>query len=306
MVPLISSLAFGPLGACQLPRTWWKAITRNVGLLDAEYPDCREDRGLDIGILTVLGLDRETTLGWLRDNMPTYLDFESWILEQKGDDFWEFEQQDAIIRWNAALRSRRHTNPEKIEETYTDIGLPDDAGIDSAVVLNSLQDWQLFHKRDLDTDYAAKLGGNVVPLVATIDAGPLGVRQLPRTWYKITLKAKGFLHPDYPDMTGGGLDPRVLQALGLDIDATLKYIRENLPSYYTFEGWVLEQCGGQLLQKAIDDWNDYLFHRIHPPPKRAEIHNTVGRENDGSLQSAVVLNHIEDWHLAHQGLANSQ
>ena len=139
--------------------------------------------------------------------MPTYLEFEAWILEQKGDAFWEFEQQDAIIRWNASLRARRHRS-EKIEETYTDIGLADDAGIDSAAVLNSLQDWQLFYKRDLNTDYATKLGGSVVPLIATIDRGPLGVRQLPRTWYKIILKAKGLLHADYPDMTGGGLDPR--------------------------------------------------------------------------------------------------
>ena len=46
MVPLISSLAYGPLGACQLPRTWWKVLTRNAGILDDEYPDMT-DNGLD-------------------------------------------------------------------------------------------------------------------------------------------------------------------------------------------------------------------------------------------------------------------
>ena len=292
MVPLISSLAYGPLGACQLPRTWWKALTRNAGILDSEYPDVSD--GLDRRVLEVLGLDREATLAYLRANMPSYLEFEAWVLEQKGDDFWGFEQQDAIVRWNASVRARRHRSPEKIEETYTDTGLPRDAGIDSATVLNSLQDWQLFYKRDL-----SELSGNIVPLVATIDYGPLGVRQLPRTWYKILLRAKGLLHPDYPDMTESGLDPRVLRALNLDIDATLNHIRENLPSYLEFEGWVLEQCGGQIPAQAVDEWNDYLCNRIHNDAKRAEIRATVGC---GDISSAVVLNHIEDWHLAYQWL----
>ena len=292
MIPLISSLAYGPLGACQLPRTWWKVLTRNAGILDDEYPDFSD--GLDRRVLEVLALDRETTLAYLRENMPSYLDFEAWILEQKGDAFWGFEQQDAIVRWNAFIRARRHRSPEKLEETYTDTGLPRDAGIDSATVLNSLQDWQLFYKRDM-----SKLSGSIVPLVATIDFGPLGVRQLPRTWYKILLRAKGLLHPDYPDMTDNGLDPRVLRALNLDIDATLNHIRKNMPSYLEFEGWVLEQCGGQIPAQAVDEWNDYLCNRIHNDAKRAEIRATVGC---GDLSSAVVLNHIEDWHLSHQWL----
>ena len=276
-----------------MPRTWWKVLTRNAGILDDEYPDVSD--GLDRRVLEVLGLDRETTLAYLRENMPSYLDFEAWVLQQKGDDFWGFEQQDAIVRWNAFIRARRHRSPEKIEETYTDTGLPRDAGIDSATVLNSLQDWQLFYKRDL-----SELRRNTVPLIATIDFGPLGVRQLPRTWYKILLRAKGLLHPDYPDMTESGLDPRVLRALNLDIDATLNHIRTNLPSYLEFEGWVLEQCGGQIPTQAVDEWNDYLCNRIHNDAKRAEIRATVGC---GDISSAVVLNHIEDWHLAHQWLS---
>jgi len=272
--------------------------------MDEEYPDF--SGGLDRMVFEVLGLDKDTTFAYLHENMPTYLDFEAYVVAQKGDTFFKFEQQDAIIRWNASLRARKHTRPEKIEETYTDIGLPKDAGIDSAAVLNSLQDWQLFYKRDFDSDSAAKLGGHIVPLVATLDYGPLGVRQLPRTWYKILLKAKGLLHPDYPDMTGGGLDPRVLKVLDLDIDTTLSFIRKNLPSYLDFEGWVLEQCGGTLPAKAVDEWNDYLCNRIHPEGKQADITATVGRKNDGSLTSAIILNNIEDWHLAHQDIINNR
>ena len=60
MVPLISNIGYGLLGACQLPRFWWKVTLRKAGLLDAEYPDC--SGGLDTSILEILELDKEATL----------------------------------------------------------------------------------------------------------------------------------------------------------------------------------------------------------------------------------------------------
>ena len=75
MVPLISNIGYGLLGACQLPRFWWKVTLRKAGLLDAEYPDC--SGGLDTSVLEVLDLDKETTLAYLRNNMPNYLEFEA-------------------------------------------------------------------------------------------------------------------------------------------------------------------------------------------------------------------------------------
>ena len=66
MVPLISNIGYGPLGACQLPRFWWKVTLRKAGRLDAEYPDY--SGGLDTSVLDVLDLDKETTLSYLRDN----------------------------------------------------------------------------------------------------------------------------------------------------------------------------------------------------------------------------------------------
>ena len=294
MVPLISNIGYGLLGVCQLPRFWWKVTLRRAGLLDAEYPDC--SGGLDTSVLEVLDLDKETTLSYLRDNIPNYLEFEAWILQQKSGKI----DQQAVADWNEQLRSRNH-RPAKIEETYDDIGLPDDAGITSAVVLNNLQDWQLFYERDLDDDFAP-LTGRVVPLIANIDYGGLDVCQLPRTWLKILLKAKGKLHPDYPDMTENGLDPRVLRVLQIEPADAVAYIRENLPSYTQFEAWVLEQNGGEIDREKADEWNTFIRNRLHRDEKRIEIHATVGRKDDGTLNSAVLLNHIEDWHLAYTDL----
>ncbi|MCZ6632947.1 MAG: hypothetical protein O7G87_06035 [bacterium] len=301
MIPMITNLCHGPLKVCQLPRTWWKVILRKTGLLDGEYPDF--SGGLDSRVLEVLGLDKETTLAYLRDNMPDYLTFENWVLEQKGGAF-DLELQDAVIRWNASLRARIH-RPSKIEETYNDIGLAPDAGVTSAPLLNSLQDWQLFYKRDLNSGFAERLGGRVVPLVANFDCGTLGVCQIPRTWYKILLKSKGLLHPDYPDMTETGLDPRALKVVNVDIDASLAFIRDNSASYPEFEAWILEQNGGELDRAPINEWNDYIRNRVHKEGKVIDIHNTLGLENDWTFTSATLLNQTEDWYLAYQDLMNN-
>lgn len=45
MVPMIGSICKGSIGICQLPRAWWKAVPRLVGLLDPSYPDNSD--GLD-------------------------------------------------------------------------------------------------------------------------------------------------------------------------------------------------------------------------------------------------------------------
>ena len=47
MIPLISSLSYGPLEVLQLPRTWWKVLLRKAGLLDEE-----PGRFIDLGSIT--------------------------------------------------------------------------------------------------------------------------------------------------------------------------------------------------------------------------------------------------------------
>ena len=64
MIPLISSVCYGPLGVCQLPRTWWKVLLQKAELLDSEYPDFSS--GLDKRVLEFLKLNKEITLSYLR------------------------------------------------------------------------------------------------------------------------------------------------------------------------------------------------------------------------------------------------
>lgn len=295
MIPLLSSLCYGPLEVCQLPRTWWKVLLRNAGLLDEEYPDVSE--GLDKSVLEVLNLDRSKTLAYLRETMPRYLQFEAWVLRQNDGTL----DRKAVKDWNDSVRNRIHTRPDKLEETTGDIGIPNDGAITSAVVLNGLQDWSLFYKRDLNREFSA-LDGRVVPLISSLDYGPLNVCQLPRTWLKVLLRSRNLLHPDYPDMTEDGLDPRVLRAVNVEPNDAVGFIRDNAPSYLDFEAWILGRNDGRMDPGAVDEWNHFVRTRIHSNEKIVDIHNTLDLENDGRLTSAVVLNHVEDWHFAHADL----
>jgi len=290
MIPLISSMCQGPLGVCQLPRFWWKTLLRQAGLLDSEYPDC--SGGLDIWLLNALGLDRDETLAYLRSEMPGYLRFEAWVLEQKGGAL----DPHAVTRYNDGIAGRVHVDPGKITETYDDIGWGYAVTHTSAVLLNCLQDWQLFHRRDLAGE-GADLRQPAIPLISSIDRGPLGVCQLPRTWLKVVLAARGLLHPEYPDC-GGGLDARVLQVLELDQDATLGHLRGEVPDYLQFETWVGQH--GALDPGSIEAWNQSIADRLHNEAARTRIAGTVGVAAERAPESAVTLNHIEDWHLAHQ------
>ena len=293
MIPLISSLCCGPMEICQLPRLWWKASLKAAGRLAEDYPECTHV--LDSMVLERLGLDRQATLEHIHSARPDYLAFEAWVREQTGGE----PSRELGEEWNGLIRSRVHEQ-WKIDDIYSTLGFDGSEGITSAVVLNHLEDWHFWHARDLGGQELAGWRGRTVPLVATLDYGPLGVCQLPRTWHKILLQAAGLLHAEYPGL-GGGLDRRVVvDVLGLDAGRVVDHLTSERPRYLEFEGWVREQLGGRDVSGPVGEWNEFVRNRVHQADKRADIHNNLGRPDDGSLPaSATVLNHLEDWHLAH-------
>lgn len=287
MIPLIGSICQGPLGICQLPRTWWKAVTRQVGLLDESYPD--NSGGLDASCLDALELDVDETYTYLRNDLPDYVTFEAWITDRKGGQF----SSARITRFNTMLERRVHSRPAKITETYADIGYDAETHTEvGALLLNTLQDWSLFHARDYASGNVPK---NMPPLISSLDVGPLNVPQLARTWHKVLLDAKGLLNEDYP-ACGGGLDQRVLDALGLDRDATLTFLTENLPGYLQFEAWVIEQIG-EVDRDKVGAFRERMVTREHPEPKLSGIHDLTGC--DRGITNGCLLNHVEDWRYAY-------
>ena len=289
MVPMIGSICKGSLGVCQLGRTWWKTLTRAVGLLDASYPD--NSGGLDAWCLEAMELDIDETYAYLRAELPDYVTFERWIINKKDGCLPTAK----VARFNEIIQYRRHTRPEKISETYADIGFdPEVDTYTSALLLNTLQDWHLFHANDYLTE-SSDIPVNMPPLVSSLDVGPLNVMQLARTWYKILLEAKGLLHSEYPGC-GGGLDQRVLDVLGLEREETLAYIRTQLPVYMEFEAWVVERIG-TVDRTKVKVFEETLINRTHALAKRQGIYDLTGC--DRSIVNGVLLNHLEDWRCAY-------
>ncbi len=138
----------------------------------------------------------------------------------------------------------------------------------------------------------------IIPLISSGTAGPLGVLHLPRLWLKASLGATGKLHPDYPAI-GAGYDQMVLDGLGIDKAAFEAFIASEKPSYVECENWILAQSGGSLDTAAVEKLNAAITGYIHADETRVEIPGTAGRADDGTIKDAVNLNNLDDWASFH-------
>jgi hypothetical protein len=132
----------------------------------------------------------------------------------------------------------------------------------------------------------------IVPLISSDSAGPLGVIHLPRLWAKLTLGANGKLPEGY-DECGPGFDQMTLDALGLDRQKTLDYVRTTKPTYVQFEQWVVAQNGGTIPQDAVRKHNEAVKGYCHSDELAATMRTSSGL-SDTSVKDAVTLNKLED------------
>jgi hypothetical protein len=138
IVPLISSGTAGPLGVLHLPRLWQKASLEAKGLIADGYPGCGQ--GYDQMVLDGLGLDRDATLEFIKSKVPTYPEFEKWILEQKGGSL----DAEAVGKLNAAITGYIHDDATR-KSILDANGITDEGKIKDAINLNNLDDWYEFH-----------------------------------------------------------------------------------------------------------------------------------------------------------------
>src|SRR3954471_15461678 len=82
IVPLISSGVAGPLGVLHLPRLWLKVSLEARGKLAAGYPGA--GKGYDQMVIDALALTRDAVIDFIKQNKPTYPQFEAWIKKQPG------------------------------------------------------------------------------------------------------------------------------------------------------------------------------------------------------------------------------
>lgn len=139
IVPLISSGTTGPLGVLHLPRLWLKALLGATGKLADGYKDVGP--GYDHMVLQGLGIDPEKARAFIRENKPTYLQFEQWIKSYPGAKL----DKANIFRINAAVAGYIHTDDVR-KDILTASGAADDGSVNpGAIDLNNLDDWQTFH-----------------------------------------------------------------------------------------------------------------------------------------------------------------
>ena len=102
MIPLIGSSEAGPLGAIHLPRLWLKVTLSASGALHDDYDEC--GAGFDQMVLDGLGVDRDAAVDYLKSNMPTYPQFEQWVVDQNGGSI----DQSVVDASNAAIAGYEH------------------------------------------------------------------------------------------------------------------------------------------------------------------------------------------------------
>jgi hypothetical protein len=132
----------------------------------------------------------------------------------------------------------------------------------------------------------------IVPLVSSDTAGPLGAIHLPRLWAKLTLGAAGRLPEGY-DECGPGFDQMVLTNFGLDRQKTMEYVRTNKPTYMQFEQWVVQQNGGSISQNKIRKHNEAVRSYCHGDDLAKNMRTASGI-SDSQISDAVTLNKMDD------------
>ena len=139
IVPLISSDTAGPLGAKHLPRLWSKLTLAAAGRLAEGYDEC--GTGFDQMTLDGLGLDRDRTMAFVRNNRPTYMQFERWVIEQNGGSI----DPERIRKHNEAITAYCHKD-ELASQMRTSSGIPHQH-IKDAVTLNTIEDLDELHRQ---------------------------------------------------------------------------------------------------------------------------------------------------------------
>jgi len=288
IVPLIGLTVKGPLGVAHMPRLWLKGVLAAAGVLPDEYVSGYV--GMNHVVIDGLGLDPAATLAYLAGR-PSYPAFEAWVREHAAQ-----LDPDSI----AAVNQRVLTHPKAAEgaaEVRARVGVTDPS-VRGSALLNALDDWTSLH-----ADLLAQRGRPVqprVPAVSTQSTGVLGLMHLPRFWTKATLDAAGALYPDWRSGTNSPLDMGFCEAIGLELEPAIAYIRSERPTYAAFESWAAARAT-RLSPAEISAHNEALSMRQKPDEVAARERALLGIDDPG-YRPSIELNDLVDWHTIHADL----
>jgi len=139
----------------------------------------------------------------------------------------------------------------------------------------------------------------IVPLISSSVAGPLGIAHLPRLWLKLLLHACGRLAEGYRHGSGG-FDELLCERLGLDREAFVAFIESEKPDYLSCERWVSEHAR-DLSPQTVAAFNTRIRTGNMREELAAERRSRFGID-DESFANAVALNDLDDWAGTHERL----
>jgi hypothetical protein len=137
IVPLVSSGTAGPLGVNHLPRLWLKLSLAAIGALPDGYDEC--GAGFDAMTLSALGLDRDKTIAFVRQQRPSYMEFEEWVASNGKID------RAAIEKHNAAVLGYNHS--DELGAAMRASSKINKASVKDAVMLNTIEDLDELHRQ---------------------------------------------------------------------------------------------------------------------------------------------------------------
>jgi hypothetical protein len=141
-------------------------------------------------------------------------------------------------------------------------------------------------------DTAARTKTKIIPMISSGTTGPLGAAHLPRLYSKLMLGSAGLLADGY-DFCGKGFDQMTIDALNLDREKTIAFVRDNRPTYLEFERYVVDQNGGSIPIETIERHNAAIFGYNHADELAAKMRAACGLD-DADVKDAVTLNTLED------------
>jgi len=139
----------------------------------------------------------------------------------------------------------------------------------------------------------------VIPIISSGTAGPLGAIHLPRLWAKLTLDAANKLPEDY-DACGSGFDQLTIDDLGLKREDVVAYVQAKRPTYVQFEAWVV--ANGKTDPETVRKHNDNVRTYLHSDETGKKMRAALGIERD-DIKDAVTLNTLDDLHALHSSAA---
>lgn len=96
-------------------------------------------------------------------------------------------------------------------------------------------------------------------LAASNEVGSIGIMHLKRYWNKAVARRSGALSQQSHE-DEWNLDITLLNALGLGLEQTVKYLFLENPGFEQFEEWVLDVNGGTVATEKIDGFNQLVIN----------------------------------------------